>query len=141
MPSRACGILTGVIGAAGLCRWVLGFPPEVMATVDGHAMTPHSAICLMVLGLGMVALSVARLRHSRLIAGAGAAVAVLGVWRLMELASRSDLWLESTFLRVPQLHAGDKLTGSMSFPSALSEMLAGGAVAILSARVRSNDWR
>jgi signal transduction histidine kinase len=134
--ARAAGVVIAVAGAAVLVGWATGQSFLLGVRASYIPMAPNTALAFIVLGLGLFAVT-GRWGRVRGVAGCCAGmVAVVGVLRLIELASGAEIAVDQWFFHVRGGTLGNAPIGKMSLATAVAFVAASSAVAALAWRAR-----
>jgi len=130
--TRWCGLAVLIVGTAALVGWATKQPVLLGLRSSYIPMAPNTALAFVVLGLGLMA-AISGGRAARGGASAGAIlVALIGVLRIIEMATGLDIAVDRWFYRAPAARFGLAEVGKMSSYSAAAFVAAGmGLVAIV----------
>ena len=138
--ARVYGGAVAAMGAAALAGWVADQPVLLGLRASYIPMAPNTALAFLTLGLGLCAV-VGSHPAARTLGGLGAAMVLLiGVLRLIEFATRTDLAVDRWFFHVRTGTFGLAPLGKMSLPTAGAFLAASTGVASLAAPPTAR-WR
>jgi PAS domain S-box-containing protein len=125
----ACGLGAALGALLTLAGWATDTPRLTDWLSDGISMLPNSAACTVCVGVALV-LAAGRGRR-RVVAALGILVALVGAATLLEYATRSTFGIDTLLVPRPWGQRATSEPGRMGAPSAISFMILGISLALL----------